>query len=72
MAHWEKVARCKSCGKIYADGTPGICSKCGKHITSKNAFLNYIGTKKCMVFTENPEHVIARKKLFRRWEIKEQ
>lgn len=70
MAQWVKVSRCKTCGKIYSNGVPEVCRKCGTSISYRDSFLSFIGESRCMVLTENAESVIAQRKIFHRWTIK--
>lgn len=64
MGKWQKVARCKCCGKIYPNGVDEICNECGAVIAKKNAMSDILGLP-CMMPTENLEFVVARRKWFK-------
>lgn len=72
MGKYERVCRCKKCGKIYPNGIPYICSKCGTEIGTKTpTILKSMGLGYGEVtLTDNCEKVIAKKTLLG-WKIKE-
>lgn len=35
FAGYQKVFRCKSCGKIYPEYVPDVCRRCGKELTEE-------------------------------------
>ena len=35
FAGYQKVFRCKSCGKIYPEYVPDACRRCGKELTEE-------------------------------------
>lgn len=65
MGKWRKVTQCNDCKKIYANGVPYICYKCGAHIARDSMFFG-------LVLTENATNVIARRRLFKGWEVKQE
>lgn len=67
MSKYRYVSRCKVCGKIYPMGISRVCSKCGTTLGVESSIL---GNGKLRL-TNNCERVIARKKLFKGWEVKE-
>lgn len=69
MSGYMEVSRCKVCGKIYENGIPYICCKCGTKIGTETAiFLQAIGCKE-VTLTDKCERVIAKKTLFG-WKVK--
>lgn len=69
MMEWRSVHRCKICGKVYSDGVPEICYKCGTRIAHQSLFLDFLEVSKNMVPTDNLESVIAKRTLFG-WKFK--
>ncbi len=80
MGYFREVARCKKCGKIYQNGIPIFCYKCGTKLGEEfptipfptsyfGIMVNELNQGK-LKLTDNCEKVIARRKLFG-WEIKE-
>ena len=72
MGKYERVCRCKKCGKIYPHGIPYICYKCGTEIGTKTpTILKAMGLGYgAVTLTDNCEKVIAKKTLLG-WKIKE-
>lgn len=80
MGKFKEVAQCKKCGKIYQNGIPIFCYKCGSELREELPTIpfptSYFGlmvnekAKGKLRLTDNCEKVIARRKMFR-WEIKE-
>lgn len=72
MGKYERVCRCKKCGKIYPHGIPYICGKCGTEIgTEPLKTLKLIGlVHGDVILTDNCEKVIAKKTLLG-WKLKE-
>lgn len=69
MDGYREVSRCKECGKIYENGIPYICKKCGTKIgTETPIIVQALGYKK-VTLTDNCEKVIAKKTLFG-WKVK--
>lgn len=69
MGYYKYVTRCKACGKIYENGTPYICHKCGTMLgTETSIFLQALGAGQ-VTLTDNCEKVIAKKTLFG-WKVK--
>lgn len=68
MGCWKKVVRCKCCNKIYSDGTPEICEKCGVVLTTTNLLIRTVTDNKYCIITDNAEKVIARRR-FLKWVI---
>lgn len=61
MSNYQYAVRCRNCNKVYGEGTPEVCYKCGTIIKTKEEKMEY-------ELTENAEFVIARRK-FLGWEI---
>ena len=72
MAGYREVCRCKECGKIYENGIPYICERCGAEIGTKTPdfFQALLGHGE-VTLTDNCEMVIAKKTLFG-WKVKRQ
>ena len=72
MGKYERVCRCKKCGKIYPHGIPYICGKCGTEIGTKTPIiLKEMGLGYSdVILTDNCEKVIAKKTLLG-WKIRE-
>lgn len=69
MDGYREVFRCKECGKIYENGIPYICKKCGTEIGTETPIIfQALGHKK-VTLTDNCEKVIAKKTLFG-WKVK--
>ena len=64
MGKWRKVVQCNDCKKIYPNGVPYLCYRCGAEIARESMFLG-------LVLTNNSRHVAARRRLFR-WEVKQE
>ena len=64
MAGYREVFRCKECGKIYENGIPYICQKCGTKIGTETPIILAVA------LTDNCENVIAKKTLFG-WKVNE-
>lgn len=70
MGDWKRVCRCKECGKIYPNGIPLICKKCGTVIgRTTPAILQMFGSGE-VTLTEKCEKVIAKQGIFG-WKVKE-
>lgn len=67
MGSYKAVSICKNCGKIYAHGIPEICYKCGVRLGYEGIFTAPVK----LTLTDDCEKIIARRKLFKGWEIKE-
>lgn len=65
MGKWKCVVQCNDCKKIYANGIPYICYKCGAEIGRDSMFLG-------LLLTNNARRVIARRRLFKGWEVKQE
>lgn len=80
MGKFKELIRCKKCGKIYENGIPIICYKCGVELGEEPISIpfptSYFGlmvnemNKGKLKITDNCERIVARRKLFH-WEIKE-
>lgn len=64
MFKYKRVVQCNDCKKIYPNGVPYLCYRCGAEIARESMFLG-------LVLTNNSRHVAARRRLFR-WEIKQE
>ena len=71
MAGYRKVSRCKECGKIYENGIPYICQKCGTEIGTETPIIFQVLGHKEVMLTDNCEKVIAKRTLFG-WKVKRQ
>ena len=70
MAGYREVGRCMECGKIYGNGIPYICDKCGERIGIKTPeILQALGHGK-VTLTDKCEKIIAKRTLFG-WKVKE-
>lgn len=69
MGAWKKVNRCKECGKIYANGIPYICKKCGVEIGRPSPMLIQAMGGGPVTMTDKCEKVVAKKSLFG-WKIR--
>lgn len=67
MGKYKYVSRCKTCNKIYPNGIPKVCYKCGTKLGYETIFTDH-GK---LFFTDNCEKVVARRKLFKGWEVKD-
>lgn len=80
MGKFREAVRCKSCGKIYQDGIPVFCNKCGVKLGEEFPTIpfptSYFGmmlkelNEGKLKITDNCEKVVAKRKLFG-WKIKE-
>ena len=71
MFEYQMVSRCKECGKIYSNGIPYICEKCGVEIgTPTPVFLQALGHG-AVTLTDKCERVVAKKGLFG-WKVREE
>ena len=73
MAKFNKytvVVQCTKCGKIYPDGIPYVCFKCGETIGQHNMIGEALLGKKGAITMVNARKVIAKKTLFG-WKVKE-
>jgi hypothetical protein len=71
MSGYQMVSRCKECGKIYPNGIPYICSKCGVEIgTPTPMLLQALGHGE-VTLTDKCEKVVAKKGLFG-WKVREE
>ena len=70
MGKYAKVCRCKDCGKIYENGIPYICSKCGAELGRPTSMILQMMGSGEVTLTENCEKVIARKGMFG-WKVRE-
>lgn len=64
MFKYKRVVQCNECGKIYPNGVPYLCYRCGAEIARESMFLG-------LVLTNNSRHVAARRRLFK-WEVKQE
>jgi len=71
MGNWKKVKRCLECGKIYENGIPDVCKKCGAVLVTENMLIRMILGSDYLLQTDRCETVIARRRLFR-WQIREE
>lgn len=69
MSYYKEVCRCVNCGKIYSNGVPTICYKCGVELGSTNEFSKFFLGEERIVLNENCEKVIAKRTIFG-WKIK--
>ena len=69
MGDYMRVSRCKVCGKIYSDGIPYICRKCGTEIGTPTPIIFQALGHEEVTLTENCEKVIAKKTMFG-WKVK--
>ncbi len=70
MGKYIKVCRCKECGKIYGNGLPYICSKCGAELGRPTPMRIQMMGFGDVTLTKNCETVIARKGVFG-WKVRE-
>lgn len=71
MFGYQKVSRCKECGKIYPSGIPYICSKCGVEIGHPTPMLLQALGYREVILTDKCEKVVAKKSLFG-WKVREE
>lgn len=70
MVGYRVVSRCKECGKIYENGIPYICNKCGARIGIKTPeILQALGHGE-VTLTDKCEKIIAKRVLFG-WKVKD-
>lgn len=69
MGNWKKVKRCLECGKIYENGIPSVCKKCGTILGTKNMLIQLILGSDYLIQTDSCETVIARRRLYG-WQIR--
>ena len=70
MAGYREVCRCKECGKIYPNGIPYICEKCGTEIGTETPIIFQALGHREVTLTDKCEKVIAKKTLFG-WKVKD-
>lgn len=70
MGDWKKVYRCKECGKIYPNGIPLICGKCGTEIGITTPIIPRMIGHKEVTPTKKCEKVIAKRGILG-WKVKE-
>lgn len=62
FAGYQKMFRCKSCGKIYPEYVPDVCRRCGKELTEE------MNPEEARIlrpqYTDLVEKVVAKKGLF--------
>lgn len=69
MSKWQSVVQCNKCKKIYPNGTPNICEKCGEKIAEPDPFSSILlGENR--VSLVNSQRVVAKRKFFK-WVVKE-
>lgn len=69
MSKWQSVVQCNKCKKIYPNGTPKICEKCGEEIAKPDLFSSmFLGEDR--VSLVNAQKVVAKRKFFK-WVVKE-
>lgn len=71
MFGYQKVHRCKECGKIYPNGISYICKKCGAEIGTPTSMLLQSLGHGAVTLTDKCEQVVAKKGLFG-WKVKEE
>ena len=70
MGRYREVFRCMECGKIYENGIPYICDKCGARIGIKTPeILQAFGSGE-VTLTDKCENIIEKWTLFG-WNVKE-
>lgn len=69
MGNYIRVSRCKVCGKIYDNGIPYICRKCGTEIGTQTPIIFQALGDGEVTLTDKCEKVIAKRTLFG-WKIK--
>ena len=69
MSKWQSVVQCNKCKKIYPNGVPIICERCGERISVDNLFASLISVKN-RVSLVNAQKVVAKRKFFK-WVVKE-
>lgn len=67
---WKIVKRCKECGRVYENGIPYICKKCGAEIGRPTPMLIQAIGGEPITLTDKCEKVVARKGLLG-WKIRE-
>lgn len=70
MSYFKEVCRCVNCKKVYPDGIPTLCHKCGTKLGKKSVFGKLIFGEDRVEFNENCEKVIAKRTFFG-WKVKE-
>ena len=72
MSRYERVKRCRECGKIYPGDVPELCHKCGTRLGWVSNYLSMLYSGHRIInFTNKVVTITAKKTLFG-WKIREE